>query len=354
MDRFEYLIVGAGFAGSVCAEQLASAGKSVLLIDQRAHVGGNASDQYDDAGILVHRYGPHIFHTNSAAVLAYLSRFTGWRPYEHRVVAEIARGQRVPVPINRTTLAAFGDWPYDETCKERAIEAIYRPYTRKQWGCELEDLDPSVLARVTVRDSDDDRYFTDRYQCMPLLGYTRLFERLLDHPNIKILLKTTFQDVATYLMSGRRAHIICTGPIDEFFNYVFGKLPYRSAHFEFQTHRGAHDGCVSDCAVVNMPSPNVGFTRVTEFKHLTGQQHEQTTLAFEYPSADGDPFWPIPTSANAALYQRYKALAAGTPGVHFCGRLGTYQYLNIDQVVAQALKLSRSLLAQEETACQEA
>lgn len=349
MDRFDYLIVGAGFAGSVCAERLASAGKSVLLIDQRSHIGGNAYDYYDEAGILVHKYGPHIFHTNSQAVFEYLSEFTAWRPYEHRVLASV-NGQLLPVPINRTTLAAFGG------DVEAAKNAIYRPYTRKQWGCEPEDLDPSVLARVKVRDSDDDRYFTDTFQFMPLDGYTRLFEKLTAHPNIKILLKTGYRELPEFLFEhrGDRMQVIYTGLIDEFFDYRFGKLPYRSAHFESHTTASAQvEGKRQPVAVVNFPSASVDYTRVTEFKHLTGQAHRKTTVFYEYPSDYGDPFWPIPKPENAALYKRYAELARETPGVHFCGRLGTYSYLNMDQCVAQALKLSARLL-QEETVCHRA
>lgn len=341
MDRFDYLIVGAGFAGSVCAERLASAGKTVLLIDQRNHIGGNAFDYYDEAGILVHKYGPHIFHTNSEAVFDYLSAFTEWRPYQHLVEAEIGGGRpRVPMPINRTTLAAFdGDL-------EAAFEALIRPYTRKQWGCEPEELDPAVLARVKVRDSDDDRYFQDVYQFMPLHGYTRLFERLTAHPRIKILLKASYREILPVLKDGWASEtaVIYTGPIDEYFDYRFGKLPYRSARFELNTFTGANGGFVDTVGVINIPSADVGFTRVTEFKRLTGQEHPNTTLCFEYPTAAGDPFWPIPKPENAALYQRYRELLRNVADLYFCGRLGTYAYLNIDQVVAQALKLSTRLL----------
>lgn len=342
MDHFDYLIVGAGFAGSVCAEQLTAAGKRVLLIDQRAHVGGNAYDYYDDAGVLVHKYGPHIFHTNSQAVFEYLSAFTEWRPYEHRVLAAV-NGQLLPVPINQTTLAAFGG------DVEAAKEAIYRPYTRKQWGCEPEELDPSVLARVKVRDSFDDRYFTDTFQFMPLHGYSKLFGRMLAHTNIKILLQTSWRE-AFGILGGRDGYlkppfgdIVYTGPIDEFFDYRFGRLPYRSAEFIPCTFDDVERD--QPVGVVNYPDADRGYTRVTEFKHLTGQQHQNTTIAMEYPTAEGDPFWPIPKPENAALYRQYRELARETPGVHFCGRLGTYQYLNMDQVVAQALKLSARLIA---------
>lgn len=332
MDRFDYLVVGAGFAGSVIAEQLASWGKTVLVVDQRAHLGGNAYDQYDDAGILVHKYGPHVFHTNSDQVFSYLSRFTGWRPYEHRVLASVT-GELVPVPINLTTLAAFeGDEALAKAC-------IIESYTRKQWGCASSELDPAVLARVKTRHSSDDRYFLDKHQAMPVHGYTRLFERLLAHPNIKILLKTSYRELLA--CGDGPPRVIYTGPIDEFFDYRCGRLPYRSASFAFRTLDYER---VLPAAVVNYPM-NHAYTRVTEFKQLTGQRHPRTTIAYEFPRAVGDPFWPVPKPANAALYAEYQQLAAQLrPRVHFVGRLATYKYLNMDQVVGQALAVAKTLI----------
>ena len=331
MADVEYLIVGAGLAGSVCAEQLAQAGKRVLVVEKRAHVAGNAYDYYNIDGILVHAYGPHIFHTNSQAVYDYLSRFTAWRPYVHRVKAFVS-GSLLPMPINRTTLAAFqGDL-------RAAMDALVRPYTRKQWGCDLEELDPSVLARIQPRDSADDRYFTDAYQVMPVEGYTRMVQRMLDHPLIKVLLNTTYREAAALVSAAR---VIYTGPIDEYFDHVFGPLPYRSARFAFDTLATSQFQSVG---VVNYPTPDAAYTRITEFKHLTGQVHAKTTIAREYPQADGEPYWPMPTPASLALAKRYKARAADEQGVWFCGRLGTYQYLNMDQAVAQALTLARRLV----------
>lgn len=329
----DYLIVGAGFAGAVCAERLASAGKSVLLIDKRDHVGGNAHDYYNEDGILVHKYGAHVFHTNSLGVIEYLSKFTGWRPYEHQVRSSV-NGHLLPVPINDTTLAAFGG---DLAAAEAAMVT---PYTRKQWGAHADALLPGVKARIKPRAGTDDRYFTDTYQVMPAHGYHRLFERLLDHPKIQVWLNCDWA-CCEYRDYGA---LIWTGAIDEYFGHRFGRLPYRSARFEHITY---DVGRFQPVGVVNHPSPLVPFTRVCEFKHLTGQDHPQTTIAVEYPQADGDPFWPVPTPASAALYQRYAALAAETPHVHFVGRLGRYQYLNIDQVVAQALTLSKKLLQEE-------
>ena len=336
MDRFDYIVVGAGFAGSVCAERLATAGQRVLVLEQRPHIGGNAYDYYDDHGVLVHKYGAHIFHTNSREVFDYLSQFTTWRSYEHRVVSVL--GDRiVPFPINRGTLLAFdGD-------AAAARAALIEPYTRKQWGPYAADLDPSVLARVKSRDSFDDRYFQDTFQAMPSDGYTRLFERMLHRPGITLQLGTRWQDLirgGRSLVNEARG-IIFTGPLDEYFEHRFGRLPYRSARFEFQTHRQAEP---LPAPVVNYPAEDVPYTRVAEFTQITGQRHTHTTRAFEYPMAEGEPYWPVPTAASHALAEQYRALAEAE-GVHFCGRLGTYRYLNLDQAVAQALKLSARLVA---------
>lgn len=336
MDSVQYVIVGAGFAGSVCAERLASAGKRVLVIDKRAHIGGNAYDEYDEAGILVHRYGAHVFHTNSLAVVDYLSRFTEWRSYEHRVLSSV-NGQLLPVPINQTTLDAF------EGNEAAARRAMIEPYTRKQWGPHADDLAPTVLARIQTRANRDDRYFTDAFQAMPRDGYTALFARMLDHPHITVRLNTQY-DAA---LARACADIIYTGPIDEFFGYRFGRLPYRSASFRFETLDTEQHQPVG---VVNYPSADVPYTRVAEFKHLTGQQHPKTTIAYETPQADGEPYWPVPTAASAALYRRYEELARATSGVHFVGRLARFAYLDMHQVVAQALKLSATLLARQEAA----
>jgi UDP-galactopyranose mutase len=368
-EAFDYLIVGAGFAGSVLAERLATQlDKRVLLIDRRAHIGGNAYDCLDDAGILVHRYGPHIFHTNSDEVFAYLSQFTAWRPYEHRVLASV-RGQLVPFPVNLETLHRLYGVPLDEaTAREfltaraeprerirtsedvvvsqvgrELYELFFRNYTRKQWGLDPSELDATVTARVPVRTSRDDRYFTDRYQAMPREGYTRLFERMLAHPNIHVGLNADYRDVRDAVAY---REVIYTGPIDEYFDYRFGPLPYRSLEFRFET---VDTPLYQPVAVVNYPNDHA-YTRVTEFKRLTGQEHPRSTLVYEYPRAEGDPYYPVPRPENAARYKQYKALADTTPGVHFVGRLATYRYYNMDQVVAQALTLFKKLAAREDDA----
>jgi len=356
---YDWLVVGAGFAGSVLSERIASQlGERVLLVDRRPHVGGNAYDERDEAGVLVHRYGPHIFHTNSDAIFDYLSRFTPWRPYEHRVLARV-RGQLVPIPINRATLnrlyrvglatdedaacflagraepAASGMPRTSEdvvvgTVGRELYELFFRGYTRKQWGLDPSQLDASVTARVPTRTNADDRYFTDRHQAMPLHGYTAMFQRMLDHPAITVRTGTDMADVPRSLY--RRT--VYTGPVDEFFGRRFGPLPYRSLAFRFETHRG---GPLQPVGTVNEPSEDVPYTRTTEFGHLTGEWNGATTLVREFPRAHGDPYYPIPRPENAALYERYRALADATPDVSFVGRLATYRYYNMDQVVGQAL-----------------
>jgi len=362
---FDYLIVGAGFAGSVMAERLAAdAGKKVLLIDKRSHIGGNAYDHHDDAGILVHKYGPHIFHTNSREVFEYLSRFTEWRPYQHRVQAWVD-GQLLPIPINLDTvnrlyglkLTSFEVAKFFESLAEprntirtsedvivskvgrELYEKFFRNYTRKQWDLDPSELDAAVTARVPVRTNRDDRYFNDTYQAMPLHGLTRMFERMLSHPNIKVLLNANYREVQKCLPHDE---VIYTGPVDEFFDNRYGRLPYRSLDFKFET---LNKECHQPVAVINYPNENL-YTRVTEFKHLTGQEHQKTTLVFEYPRASGDPYYPIPRPENGELYRKYQMLAMTTPGVHFVGRLATYKYYNMDQVVAQALTLYSKLTSQ--------
>ncbi|TGE19858.1 UDP-galactopyranose mutase [Hymenobacter elongatus] len=359
---FDYLIVGAGFAGSVLAERLATrSNKKVLILDKRNHIAGNAYDHYNEDGILVHKYGPHIFHTNAKDVFEYLSNFTDWRPYEHRVLASVD-GQLVPMPINLDTinklyglsLNSFEVEQFLESLAEQVpviktsedvvvskvgrelYEKFFRNYTRKQWGMDPSELDKSVTSRVPTRTNRDDRYFTDTYQAMPLHGYTRMFERMLDHPNISIMLNTDYHDVIDFIPF---KEIIFTGPVDEYFDFKFGKLPYRSLEFKHETLNVEK---FLSAPVVNYPNEHL-YTRITEFKALTGQQHPKTSVVYEYPKAEGDPYYPIPRLENADLYNKYKKLADETPNVHFVGRLATYKYYNMDQVVAQALTLYKKL-----------
>lgn len=366
-DHYDVLVVGAGFAGSVMAERLASqSGQRVLVVDKRPHIAGNAYDHYDAAGILIHEYGPHIFHTNSADVFDYLSTFTQWRPYEHRVLADVS-GQTVPIPINRTTLNRLYDLDLktdDEaqsflasraeprerivtsedvvvsTVGQEMYELFFRGYTRKQWGLDPSQLDRSVTARIPTRTNTDDRYFTDTFQAMPSDGYTALFERMLDHPNIDVETGVDYRDIVDEVAFD---HLVFTGPIDEYFDHCYGPLPYRSLRFQHETLPVAR---VQPVGTINHPSEATPYTRVTEFKHLTGQAHPHTSLMYEFPCDDGDPYYPVPRPETQALYKRYEALALTLRDVTFLGRLASYRYYNMDQVVAQALSQYRRLAPQ--------
>lgn len=353
---FDWLIVGAGFAGSVLAERIASQrDETVLVIDKREHIGGNAYDYRDAAGVLVHRYGPHIFHTSSAAIVDYLSQFTEWRSYEHRVLAHVD-GRLLPIPINLDTvnrlygldldsdgmqafLAARRE-PVEEirtsedvvvsTVGRELYEKFFRGYTRKQWGLDPSELSRIVTARIPTRTNRDDRYFTDAYQQMPAAGYTAMFEKMLDHRNIRIELGRAWSETRDRMRARR---VIFTGPIDEFYRHCYGRLPYRSLRF---VHETRDVEWAQPVAVVNYPQTET-YTRITEYKHLTGQVHPKTSLTYEYPTDEGDPYYPIPREENQDLYKMYRRAAALTPNVWFAGRLGSYQYLNMDQVVGQAL-----------------
>lgn len=363
---FDYLIVGAGFSGSVIAERLASqAGKKVLVVDRRNHIGGNAYDHYNDDGVLIHKYGPHIFHTNSRDVFEYLSQFTAWRPYEHRVLASVD-GQLLPIPINLDTinklyslnLTSFQVEEFFKSVAEpkeyiltsedvvvskvgrELYEKFFRNYTRKQWGLDPSELDRSVIARIPTRTNRDDRYFTDTYQAMPLYGFTRMFENMLNHPNIKVMLNTDYREIQKMIPY---REIVFTGPVDEYFDYRYGKLPYRSLDFKHETlNKPVHQSA----PVVNYPNEHL-YTRVTEFKYLTGQEHPKTSIVYEFPRAEGDPYYPVPRQENAELYKKYKALADATPGVYFVGRLATYKYYNMDQCVAQALTTYKQIITKQ-------
>jgi len=366
---FDYLIVGAGFAGSVLAERLTTQlGKRVLIVDRRPHIGGNAFDEKDAAGVLMHRYGPHIFHTNSDEVAGYLSQFTRWRPYEHRVLASVNGGLLVPMPINRTTLntlyglnlkteaeaeayLASRAEPVEKIRTSRDVvvsavgrelyETFFQGYTRKQWAMDPSELDKSVAARVPTRTNDDDRYFTDKFQNMPAEGYTRMFENMLDQRGVELELGVDFEDVRGEVAYDR---LIFTGPVDEYFDFRYGKLPYRSLKFRHET---LDREWFQPVGTVNYPAESTPYTRISEYKHMTGQAVGKTTITYEYPSAEGDPYYPVPRPENQALYKKYQALALETPNVDFVGRLATYRYYNMDQVVGQALATFRRIAERE-------
>lgn len=359
---FDYLIVGAGLAGATMAERLASqCGKKVLLVDKRNHIGGNTYDFYNKDGILVHRYGPHIFHTNCKEIFDYLGNFTEWRPYEHRVLASVD-GMLVPIPINlntinqlyglnlscgevdaflagkaekRESIRTSEDVVVSKVGKE-LYEKFFKGYTKKQWALDPSELDASVTARIPTRNNRDNRYFTDSFQAMPLLGYTKMFENMLKHPNIKILLNTDYKEIIDAISFDK---MIYTGPIDYYFDYCYGKLPYRSLEFKFET---LETEMYQPAGTINFPNEHL-YTRVTEFKYLTGQKHSKTSIVFEYPKDNGDPYYPVPRPENAELYKKYQQLADKTENVYFTGRLATYKYYNMDQVVAQSLTLFKKL-----------
>lgn len=366
---FDYMIVGAGLAGAVLAERLASqSNKKILLVDKRNHIGGNTFDYYNKDGLLVHKYGPHIFHTNSKEVFTYLGNFTQWRPYEHRVLASVD-GMLVPIPINLNTINqlyglnlnsaevdAFLESKAEKKIKivtsedvvvnkvgRELYEKFFKGYTRKQWDLDPSELDASVTSRIPTRNNRDDRYFTDTYQAIPLYGYTRMFQKMLHHPNIKILLNTDYKEVQDSICY---KNMIYTGPIDYFYDYCYGKLPYRSLEFKFET---LEENVFQKTGTINYPNEHA-YTRITEFKYLTGQKHPKTTVVYEFPKDEGDPYYPVPRAENALLYKRYRQLAEQENKIYFAGRLATYKYYNMDQVVAQALTLYKKIITPHEFA----
>ncbi|WP_337269010.1 UDP-galactopyranose mutase [Oryzifoliimicrobium ureilyticus] len=367
MAKYDWLIVGAGFTGAVLAERIASQlGQKVLVVDRRDHIAGNAYDYRGPLGILVHKYGPHIFHTNSKMVWNYLSRFTQWMPYFHKVVGSVD-GQFVPIPFNINSIEmtfpqgmaqrlceelvetyGFGkkipimklretDAPNMRYIADYVYDKVFKNYTFKQWNLRPEDLDPMVTARVPFFISRDDRYFQDTYQAMPREGYTRLFERMLDHENIHVSLETEYKHAVE---SNPDARVVFTGPIDEFFDYQFGALPYRSLRFEM---RQEPDQWAQPVGTVNYPN-EFDFTRITELKHLTRDRADGTLLIEEYPEAyvagKNEPYYPVPTPDTSKMLKPYQELAGSLSGkVWFAGRLGDYAYYNMDQACGRALAL---------------
>ncbi|MCM8901686.1 UDP-galactopyranose mutase [Caldicoprobacter algeriensis] len=355
---YDFVVVGAGFAGCVLAERIANdLKKKVLVIEKRNHIGGNAYDYYNEDGILVHKYGPHIFHTNNKEVWDYLSRFTEWYYYQHRVLAYVD-GMYVPIPINLNTINKLYNTnftpkqlaEYFEKIKENRQEILnsedvivsrvgrelyekfFKGYTKKQWDLYPSELSPEVTSRVPIRINRDDRYFTDRYQGLPKYGYTRMFEKMLENEKIHIMLKTDYKEVINSIEYG---YLIYTGPIDYFFDYKYGKLPYRSLRFEFETLDCEK---YQEAGTVNYPN-DYDFTRITEFKYLTGQKHNKTTIVREYSAAEGEPYYPILQNENIERYKMYENEANKLKNVFFIGRLANYKYYNMDKVVEQALKL---------------
>ena len=363
------VVVGAGISGATIAERYAAAGKKVLVVEKRNHIGGNCFDYYNEHGILVSKYGAHLFHTNHEKVWKYISGFTEWYPYEHRVLASVD-GQLVPVPINITTVNKLFDlsianeeemkkWLEANTTpvknprnSEEAglsavgpvlYEKIFRNYTKKQWDKYPAELDASVLNRIPVRHNFDDRYFTDEYQFLPKGGYTKLFENMLNHPNITVAVNTDYFDVIKEIEKPEKTFY--TGPIDRFFDFRFSrerKLEYRSIKFVFETHPVEY---YQQNSVINFPNEEA-YTRIVEYKHFTKQVHPFTTISKEYTVDEGEPYYPVPNPANRAIYECYRKETEKLSDIHFVGRLANYKYFNMDEAIKNALDLYDQLEGQ--------
>ncbi len=335
MSDYDFLIVGAGLFGATCARLLADAGKRVAVIEKRDHIGGNCYTEVID-GIVVHKYGGHIFHTNSRKIWDFVNQFTAWKQYEHRVKV-YADGKYYSFPPNRMTLQQLGNPNGD--AKQVIKDKFFVGYSEKQWGWPFDQIPDAIIKRIPIRDNWDDRYFTDVYQGLPLGGYTPMFESLLD--GIPLRLGEDFLQSPEY-WKRKTDQIIYTGEIDRLFDFCYGYLEYRSLSFVNKTVAGDYQGC----ATVNYPSKGVDFTRIMEWKHFAGQgSHENSVITFEYPCAyDGtnEPYYPIRDQHNAALYERYHRMLP--PWLIVGGRLGSYQYLNMDQAIGAAMKLTDKLL----------
>lgn len=354
--KVDFLIVGAGFAGCTVAERIATQlDKKVLLVEKRSHIGGNTYDYYNEDGIFIQKYGPHIFHTNTKEVWDYLCQFTQWNGYVHRVLAKVD-GKEVYLPISIATMEAlYGQgFDYQEYFEQHRVkldsidnskdviisqvgeelyDLFFKNYTKKQWGVYPDELDAQVTKRLAVRYNRDTRYFTDPYQGIPKYGYTKMFEKMLEHKNIHpLLLNTDFKEI---IHSVKFDQLIYTGPIDYYFDYLHGELPYRSLDFKFET---LDIEKYQNAGVVNYPNDH-DYTRITEYKQFYLQKHHKTTICYEFPMATGDPYYPIPKPECQDIYQRYKKEADKLKSVYFVGRLAQYKYLNMDQVVDEAIRL---------------
>ncbi len=378
---YDFIIIGSGFAGAVVANKMAKEGKKVLIIEKRNHIGGNCYDTLDEHGVLIHQYGPHIFHTNNEEVYEYLSQFTKWYDYSHEVVANL-NGMYIPVPFNLNTLKKVYDAKKADELEEKLIreygfgtrvpilklrenkdediraiadfvyENIFLKYTMKQWGQTPEQVDPAVTARVPVLISNDNRYFQDKYQGMPLDGFTPMFDKMLENPNITIMLSQDAKDIMEFRNDGIyyenqrfNGQIIYTGALDELFDCKYGRLPYRTLKFDFSFLKQDE---YQPRAVVNY-TVSEDFTRITEFKKLTGQQVNGTTIMKEYPMAytgakDETPYYAIMNESNKAIYEKYVNLVSEYKNFHLLGRLAEYKYYNIDGIVEKALNLVKEFV----------
>lgn len=363
MKQIDILIIGAGISGSVLAERYASIGKKVLIIEKRNHIAGNCYDYRDENGILVSKYGAHLFHTNDDEVWKYVNQFSDWYPWEHKVVARVG-DKTVPIPVNITTVNTLFNthitneeemktWLEEHRSPiakpsngEEAVlsrvgpilyEKMFRHYTKKQWDKYPSELDASVLDRIPVRTNYDDRYFSDTYQALPKGGYTQLFEKILNHPNIKVLLETDYFDVKDEYSNYEK--LFYTGPVDRFFEFkhsLLEKLEYRSINFVSETIDAEF---FQENSVVNYPGTEVDFTRIVEYKHFGNQKSDKTTIVKEFTVDEGEPYYPVPNPRNQEIYARYKAEADKLTDVYFVGRLANYKYFNMDQAFKNALDL---------------
>ena len=367
MKQTDILIIGAGISGAVLAERYASIGKKVAVIEKRDHIGGNCYDYIDENGILVSKYGAHLFHTNEEEVWNYVQKFAEWYPWEHKVIARVDE-KTVPIPVNIDTVnTLFGetinsesemqDWlqqnriPFDKPANgeeavlnrvgEELYEKMFKHYTKKQWDKFPSELDASVLERIPVRNNRDDRYFSDIYQALPKGGYTKMFEKILDHPNIEILLNTDYFDVMDEFSGYEK--IFYTGPIDRFFDFKHSldeKLEYRSINFVSETLEKEY---FQENSVVNYPGTEVAYTRIIEYKHFGNQKSGKTTIVKEFTVDEGEPYYPVPNPRNQKIYDKYQEEAAKLQDVYFVGRLANYKYFNMDQAFKNALDLFASL-----------
>jgi UDP-galactopyranose mutase len=372
MQQADIIIIGAGISGSVLAERYANLGKKVLVLEKRDHIAGNCYDYYNDDGILVSKYGAHLFHTNYEDVWEYVNRFSKWYFYEHKVLGKID-GKLVPIPVNITTVnellglnikneAEMKKWldenqvhnenPKDgrEAAMARVgkvlYEKIFKNYTKKQWDKYPEELDASVLNRIPVRADFDDRYFSDKYQYLPEGGYTQMFKKILAHPNITVKLNTDFFDIRDELKNYQK--LFYTGPIDQFFDFKFSlkeKLEYRSIRFVHETH---DQEFYQSNSVINYPNEEE-FTRIVEYKYITGQKHPKTTIVKEYTTDEGEPYYPVPNPRNQAIYEKYQTEAKKLVDIYFVGRLANYKYFNMDQAFKNALDLFSELEEKHES-----
>lgn len=364
MLKCDFLIVGSGLAGSVLAERIANElKKEVIIVEKRNHIGGNCYDEYDENGILIHRYGPHIFHTNDKKIVDYLSQFTEWYEYEHKVLA-LSKGEYFPIPINRITVNKVFNKNFntDEEVKEflesirekrypirnsediivnqvgvELFERFFKHYTKKQWNLEPKDLSPEICGRIKTRFSDDDRHFEDNFQIMPKDGFTKIFERMLNQSGIRIILNTDFKKIINEI---NYKYLIYTGPIDYLFNYEFGKLTYRSIHFDFKFYK---KNSYQPAPVINHVDPDITYTRATEYKKITRQNSEGTTVSFEYPNSDGEPYYPVLSETNLKRLNLYLQKARNEKNLIICGRLAEFKVYEMQQVVARALKIFNDL-----------